>query len=486
MQFIYRVLWTIVVLALPASAQSETPTVGQDPSDAAAGSLSAYEGQYEYSNGSTLIMVRGPNNKLLYASINGARYPLKPAGKDTFLNAAGVEVVFVRGDKDEIAAYREMQSEVPEENPLYRMLDRNMRLSRAIWYPRPKGAPEQYTYRAPKEINDGLPVGSPSSDDPLLERLESMTSDIYANAFPGVESVLLFKQGVLVFEEYFYAFERDTQHQQRSATKSLVALLLGAALDAGKISSLDAEVLPFFEEYMDLEHVDDNKLALTLRDLLSMQSGFDCDDWDQASPGNESKMVQTNDWARFMLNLPVSDPPGSRGSYCSGNVILIGKIIEKAVGMPLKQFADEALFGPLGIHDYQWDFRPDLSNTNNFVQAWLRPRDMLKIGILLADEGKWNGQQILSANWIEQLTSKQSEIGGTPYGYFFWRRYLVHEGQRVEIHQMSGNGGQKVILLDEHTILVLTGGNYNQQSHTSELLLNYILPGLKSRKSEDD
>jgi len=449
-------------------------------------SLSEYEGQYEYENGTTLIMVRGPNDRILYASINDARYPLTPVRKDVFLNAADVEVVFIRGDNDEIVGYREVQSTKPGNNPLYRILDRRKRLPQSIWHPRPEGAPQQYTYHEPEEMNDGIPVGSPGAADPLLAQLSTMTSEIYAGTFPSVESILLYRDGVLVFEEYFYGFDRDTPHQQRSATKTLMALLLGAALDSGQISSIEQKALPFFDQYADLQHVENDKRALSIHDLLSMQSGFDCNDWDQSSPGNESKMVQTNDWARFMLDLPMSDTPGTKGSYCSGNVILIGKIIEKAVGMPLKEYADKVLFNPLGITRYQWDFRPDLSNTSNYVQAWLRPRDMMKIGILLADEGLWNRQQVISAGWISQLTSKQSRIGDTPYGYFFWLRYLFNNGQRVEIPQMSGNGGQKVILLDKYNaVLVLTGGGYNQPSHSNDLLAKYILAGLAPRPPHD-
>ncbi len=464
-----RLRVAILPLALSACSPPDNPTAGLVSSAHIEPALSGYEGQYEYENNSTLIIVRGPNDQLLYASINGARYPLSPVRKDVFLNAGGVEVVFVRGDNGEIIGYRENRSPDPESNPLFRMLDRSIRLPSSIWHARPEGAPQQYAYRAPDDTDDGIAVESSGTDDPLIERLSSMTTEIYADSYPGVESVLLYREGKLVFEEYFYGFNRDTLHQQRSATKTLMALLLGAALDSGLISSTDLKVLPFFDEYTDLQHVDDNKRAMTIHDLLSMQSGLDCDDW-----------------ARLMLDLPMIDAPGGKGSYCSGNVILIGKIIEKVVGIPLKEYADSVLFEPLGVNHYQWDFRPDLSNVENYAQAWLRPRDMMKIGILLADEGMWEGQQVVSAEWIARLTSKQSEISNTPYGYFFWRRYLIRSGQRVEIPQISGNGGQKVILLGKHnTILVLTGGGYNQQSHTNDLLLKFVLSGFSPNSTHN-
>lgn len=437
--------------------------------------LSDYEGSYEYEHGSSLIMVQGPKHKLLFASINGARYPLRPARKDVFLNAGDVEVIFVRDDNDQIIGYRENKAIILEDNPFFKLLDRSKRLPASIWHAKPANMPDTYVYRAPDNLGDGITVASLTVNDPLLDSLTAMTTQVYSEAFPGLESVLVYKNGALVFEEYFYNFNRDALHQQRSATKTLMALLAGAAIDSGVIPSIDEKIMPYFDQYINLANDDERKRAITIRNLLSMQSGFDCNDWAD-SAGNESNMVQTNDWARFILDLPMAATPGTTGSYCSGNVVLVGKIIERATGKPLKAFADDVLFNPLGIKDYEWDFRADLSNANNFIQAWLRPRDMLKIGMLISDDGVWDGKRIISKDWISELTAQQSRIGNTSYGYFFWRRYLIKDGKRYEIPQSSGNGGQKTILLKKYeAIVVFTGGGYNQQSHSNDLLSKYIL-----------
>jgi CubicO group peptidase (beta-lactamase class C family) len=193
-------------------------------------------------------------------------------------------------------------------------------------------------------------------------------------------------------------------------------------------------------------------------------------------------MVRTDDWARFILDLPMQRAPGVEGSYCSGNVVLAGRIVEKATGRPLRTFADEALFAPLGIERYEWDFRPDRSNTENFVQAWLRPRDMLKIGVMIRDGGQWRGRQIIGRGYIEALTSPQSQIEGTPYGYFYWRRYLNLPSGRIETPQASGNGGQKIIVLSEYdTVVVMTGGAYNADSEVNEALARYVVPALQAQ-----
>ncbi len=446
--------------------------------------LSEYEGLYEYENETTLIFVAGPKREALYASINDARYPLRPSKKDIFLNSGDVEVQFVRDAEGSITGYRENKAKEDANNPVFALLDANQKLPPSIWVAKPVAAPFPYFYVPPNDLQDGLPVQALHGNDLLIPHLTEMTNALYEETYPYTQSVLVFHDGALVYEEYFYEFDQSKQHQLRSATKTLMALLAGIAIDQGLIPTIDDPVLPFFHEYTNLENLDARKTSITIRDLLTMQSGLECNDWDETSVGNESKMIYSDDWARFILDLPMANEPGTVGSYCSGNVAIIGRIIEKATGKPLKEFADEFLFEPLGIHDYQWDFRPDRSNVDNFTQAWLRPRDMMKIGVLIFDGGEWNDQRIVSSAWIEELTNAQSKIGDTPYGYFFWGRYIFPDGKnRIEIPQMSGNGGQKVIVLKEqNAVIVLTGGNYNKSSHTNELLANHILKGLPTVK----
>ena len=442
--------------------------------------LSEYEGLYEYENESELIMVAGPKRINLYAVINEARYPLRPSGKDIFINNADIEIEFIRDAKNQIIGYRENKNGIPEANPIYSLLNPNVQSSSSIWVAKPLSSPENYTYKAPKKLNDGIPIRDLGVNSPLSQKLSKLTNDIYNGLYPNTHSILLFKNGALVFEEYFYEFSQDKTHQQRSATKTLMSILTGIAIDRKFISTINEPILPYFKEYQGLKNVDEWKANITIKDLLTMQSGLDCNDWDPESPGNESNMVFSNDWARFMLDLRMKTKPGSSGSYCSGNVILMGRIIEKSSGRSLQEFANKFLFSPLGIKHYSWDFRPDLSNTNNFVQAWLRPRDMMKIGMLLNEYGKYQQTQIVSRSWISSLIAAQSKIAKTEYGYFYWRREFYPDGVKaVQIPQMSGNGGQKVILLKEqNSIVVLTGGNYNKSSHTNEILAYYILKGL--------
>jgi CubicO group peptidase (beta-lactamase class C family) len=445
---------------------------------ASAQTQSGIEGRYEYEGGATLLIAEHPDDGGVFAVINNARYRLVPDGPDVFRNSSDVEVHFVRAANGEVIGYRVREDPILDRNPLRRMLDSNARVPVASWRARPPAADVDYSYRPPEDLRDGIAVGAVQGEI-LIDGLTALTQALYDEELENIDSVLVYRDGALLFEEYFYEYDAATLHQQRSATKTLVALLVGVALERGFIPSLDTPILPYFAHYADLANIEDRKRAITIRHLLTMQSGFDCDDWNSDSPGNESVMAQTDDWARFILDLTMAHAPGERGSYCSGNVILAGRIVEQATGRPLRDFADEVLFAPLGITHYEWDFRPGRSNTENFVQAWLRPRDMLKIGIMMLDGGQWRGRQIISPAYIEDMTRAHSEIDGTPYGYFYWRRYINLPSGRFETPQATGNGGQKIIVLEnESAVIVMTGGAYNQDSNSNETLARYVIPGL--------
>ncbi|MCV2883763.1 beta-lactamase family protein [Aestuariibacter sp. AA17] len=440
--------------------------------------LSDFEGLYEYTDSSTLTIVAGPNNVNLYAIINGARYPLTPHKPDIFINSADIQVAFIRDKSGHIYGYRELREKKHTENPIFKLIDSSHKLPPSIWIAKPSHSPSPYSYRPPSEQSDGISVRSLAPNLPLTRQLTSMTNAIYNGEFPYTHSVLLYLDGELVFEEYFYEFDDKKLHQLRSATKTLVAILTGIAVDKGLLN-LDTPILQFFPHYQPIKHYGVRKKKITIKDLLTMQSGLACNDRDEASPGNERYMYPTQDWVRFVLDLPMAAGPGNHGHYCSGNVVLLSHIIETVSGLPLNKFANQYLFTPLNINSFSWQFIANQSDIHNFGQAWLSSRDMLKIGVLLLQNGKWKGQSIVSEDWIKALKAPQSQIEQSRYGYLFWLRYLnLDNNERIGISQMSGNGGQKVIILDDYdAVIVFTGGNYNQQSHTNVLLKDFILNG---------
>jgi len=302
--------------------------------------------------------------------------------------------------------------------------------------------------------------------------------------YKDLHGILVHRAGRLVIEEYFYEYDRDRVHQMRSASKSVVSTLVGIAIDRGVLSG-DGELVLKRLPYEAYANADPRKGRLTLRDLLTMRSGLACNDWDGSSPGNESRVYQSQDWVKFVLDLPMVEPPGTHGQYCSGNVAVAGRMVERATGTTLPSFAQQQLFTPLGIDAarVRWNYTLSASNAATFAQLYLRPRDMLKLGVLFQQRGRWQGRQIVSREWVERSTARWSVVGDQDYGYFWWHQWadvaLPGGNRRVDMVVATGNGGQKIYLVPSlDLVVVMTGGNYNAQSPAMAIMAKELLPAV--------
>jgi CubicO group peptidase (beta-lactamase class C family) len=437
--------------------------------------LKEYEGLFEYINNSTLKIAASPKDTILYAIINESKYSLTPFDKDVFMTMSKDKVIFFRNSKNKVAGYY-------TGNDTLKIIDVNVKFPNKMWYPRiSKNKKENYLYQQPKQKNDGLITAK--IDNTVLDKtlLNEMVQKIIDGKYPNVHSVLIIKDGKLVFEEYFYEHDKEKLHELRSATKSFVSALTGIAIDKGYIKSKTEKVLAYFPEYL-IENNSDNKKKITIENLLTNQSGLDCDVSNPNAVGNETTMNNTDDWVKFTLNLPMSDSAGRKGMYCSGNPITLGRIIEKTTKQTLPEFAKNNLFNPLGIKNFIWNFKPDKSSVETFCQVYLTSRDMAKFGLLYLNKGNWNNQQIISKEWVEQSLKKHSVVQGVDYGYLWWNKYLEADGVKYYSFGAQGNGGQKIYIWQEQNMVtVVTGGNYNSQSPGDELIKKYILPAFNKK-----
>lgn len=437
------------------------------------GRLEAFEGLYEYEQGQVLHIAASPVEPMLVAIIDGAHYPLRPEGRDTFRTAGGDRVRFAEGPDG--MAYSYLNRDTTRR---FRRLSTDVHFPRRMWYPRLPEEAASSELVTPADRNDGIPTGrlADSSLDPA--RIEDMFGRLVAGRYPDVHAILVAQDDTLVLEEYFYEYDADTPHQMRSATKSIASILIGIAIDQGLIGSVGDPVLPYFaQEYPTLANMSAWKQQITIEDLLTHRSGLACDDRDPASPGNELRIYPTADWIRYVLELPSSTAPGSEAHYCSGGVHVLKRLIELVSDVPLEQFANAHLFGPLGMRHVPWTFEPNASHADTFGQVWLRPREMLQIGLLFHHEGRWQGRQVVPAAWVAASTASHTIVDDTEYGYLWWRPYLNVPGGRHDGLMATGNGGQKIYVWPElDMIVVMTGGNYNVGSPANELLIDYILP----------
>jgi CubicO group peptidase (beta-lactamase class C family) len=240
--------------------------------------------------------------------------------------------------------------------------------------------------------------------------------------------------------------------------------------------------------YSGYEHPDSRKARITLGDFLSMSSGLDCNDHSSTSPGREMVLDDKPDWVKATLDLPMINDPGTKAYYCSGGVAVVGRLIENAVHMRLPEFAQANLFAPLGIPRSSWAWNYNLTNADKeFSQIHLRPRDMLKFGILYSDGGRWHGRQIISEAWVRTSLAEHSHVDNVSYGYFWWRPWLNVETarapRRVDIIAAQGNGGQKIYLVPQYQLVaVFTGGAYNADwTPPNTIMVKIILSKLLSR-----
>ena len=439
--------------------------------------LADYVGTYADAPGRTLEIADGDG---LFAVVDEAKYPLRTSGVDQFTTITGQVVSFPRDASGNVTGYEQDGKFHPRVSTII------MAASAALARPRPKGkdSPADYRYRPPANLHDGIAVGDIARSDLGVATANTIVRAILAGTYKDVHSVLLYQRGKLVLEEYFYGYSAQRPHQLRSATKSVVSALAGIGIDRGAPSGVNERVLPQMR-YSSYDNPDPRKAAMTLGDFLAMSSGLDCNDHSSTSPGRETVIDEKPDWVKSTLDLPMINVPGTKAYYCSGGVSVVGRLIENAVHMRLPEFARENLFGPLGIAQTDWKWNYDLTNSDKeYSQIYLRPRDMLKLGILFADGGHWHGRQIISESWVHASLAEHSHVDNVSYGYFWWRPWLNVEtpagSQHVDLIAAQGNGGQKIYLVPQYDLVaVFTGGDYNAESTPpNTIMAKVILPTL--------
>ena len=408
----------------------------------------------------------------LVAVIDDATYPLKITGRDEVTNNGGEKIPFERGADGKVRGY-------VDEGQFHQKLSSKVSadtVSEIRAPPRPAG--QTYRYKPPIDRHDGIAVGNIARTPLGVATARQIVTKIVNGTYPGVHSVLLYQSGRLVMEEYFYDYDANRQQQLRSATKSVVGALAGIAIDHGALA-LDTKALDVLK-LARIANPDPRKAEITVRDFLTMRSGLACNDHSNDSPGRETVLDDRPDWIQAMFDLPQISDPGKAGFYCSGGVAVVGRLVERSTNTYLPDYASRYLFKPLGVRSTDWTWNYDLTAKNrDFAQIHLRPRDMLKLGILYADGGIWHGRRVISKAWVEASLRAQSTVDNTDYGYFWWRPWLNVNGAHVYLNAAQGNGGQKIYVLPAyHLVAVFTGGLYNSSSPMNAIMANDILPRL--------
>jgi len=325
--------------------------------------------------------------------------------------------------------------------------------------------------------------------------LDNLAEKINNNEFKQMTSVVVSQNNKIIYEQYFNEGSTNYQHDMRSASKSLTSLALGFAIQDGFLAKLDQPIINFFKDKLPLKNNDPRKLKITIQDLLTMSTILECDDWTDASRGNEEKMYLIEDWSGFILDLPVRGIPpwkktpenskyGRAFSYCTGGVQVLTELVERLTKRKMSDYLQEKLFNPLSIAKPEFTYTP-LGYTNGGGGAKLTSRDWIKIGNLMLNKGVVNKKSIIDENWINESLVRRvviDEDRDIEYGYLWWINNFNVNGKTITAYAAAGNGGNYLFMVPEfNASAIITSRAYNtsymhQQSH--KIFTDFVLPEL--------
>ncbi len=315
----------------------------------------------------------------------------------------------------------------------------------------------------PQEIGDGTVLSHPSA-----EKMDSSSLvDIYKNAFSNdnlwsMRSLLVYRNGKLVSEAYFKDEDDITaRHLIWSCTKQVMGILTGIAVEKGLIKSIDDPISKYFTSELE-GHPD--KANITIRNLITMQSGIDYNN--DGVGGETDKLLRQipENSVDFVLSRPMKAEPGTQFHYNDGDPNLLSALIQKVAGKPTDEWADEVFFSKIGVENLNWVRYKDGISLGGFgIET--TPRELAKIALCVGGNGKWDDQQLIPDEWIEDMTNPQVDIDGDyNFGYYWWLHTME------DIHFMWGHGGQFAFVVPAKKLVVVmtsipnTQGDYQIQA----------------------
>jgi len=366
----------------------------------------------------------------------------------------------------------------------------------------------QYPYSVPSDTNDGLEVGSIKDVGIDEDMLRKAVGRIDNGKYGEIHSMLIYKNDRLVFEDYYEGhlyqwdapghkadhvkWERDMQHCIHSDTKSITSLCIGIAIDKGFIESVHQSIFDYLPDYQYLNT--NNKKYITIEHLLTMTSGLRWEEWGVSLGSIENDQIGIWFWEDGPMNYVLSREfvaePGKRFNYSGGDIQILVEILENATRMSLGEFSEEYLFEPLGISSFDWWLKfPTTGQIQGAGGLKLTPRDMVKIGAMMLNKGKWDGKQIISEEWVSKCSTPYpgntgikvpgEDLGKLGYGYTWWIKDFTYKNNHIKMFFALGWGGQKIIVLPGlDMVITFNGANYDSKVHQFEIIERFILPAV--------
>jgi CubicO group peptidase (beta-lactamase class C family)/pimeloyl-ACP methyl ester carboxylesterase len=358
------------------------------------------------------------------------------------------------------------------------------------------------SYKKPVQLNDGIQTATLTEVGIEKNIIHAMTDSITNVNYPNIHSVLILRNNKLVYEQYwqgndvvrgvgfvgFVDHHRDSLHDIRSITKSVVSAAVLIAVDQGKIKSVNQRIFDYFPDYSNYDT--GLKRQITIKHLLNMTAGLQWNEETFDTTHSEIRMNRSVDANDYVLRQSAVDTPGKNFLYNGGLTQLLAAIVERGTGIPIDKFTEQYLFKPLGIKKYTWVKVKD-GSPSAAGGLRMRSRDLAKLGLLFLNEGKWGSKQLIPHYLLnEALQMHTKSVGNNGYGYQFWIWNDTVLTQPITTVQAQGNGGQR-IAINKHfnLITVITAGNYDTLIHkkgSDYLYLNFVYPAvIKGTKTHE-
>ena len=319
----------------------------------------------------------------------------------------------------------------------------------------------------------GWQSSTPEEQGMRSQMLAEMMEHIKKNNF-NIDSISIDRNGYIILDAYLGPFSKEQKHIIHSCTKSIMSALIGIAIDKGYIKNVDQPIMDFFPD-KEFANMDDLKKSITLENLLMMASGLECRDSYLYRWVGLFEMRSSPDWAQYVLDLPMAEPPGEKFEYCNGVSYLLSVIIQNTTKMKTLDFARKHLFEPLGITDVGWATNPQGIDVG-YGEMWLKPHDMAKIGWLYLNKGRWGNKQIVPSAWVE--VSTRGHINATLFDHYGYQWWVDSAG----FYMAVGYKGQFIFVVPEMDIVVVFTSDLQRHDFyvPRRLLEEYILPAAVS------
>jgi CubicO group peptidase (beta-lactamase class C family) len=274
----------------------------------------------------------------------------------------------------------------------------------------------------------------------------------------GTTAFLVIHDDKVLYERYFYGYDRTSLQTSFSMAKSFASALVGIAIDEGHIESVEEPITNYLPELLEK---DKRFESITIRHLLTMSSGIKYEeggDLPWSEEADDTKTYYSTDLRELALeNCQIEGKPGEYFEYNNYNPLLVGMILERATGMPVARYTEEKLWKPMGMEaDGSWSLdstQDGFEKMESGVNA--RPRDFARFGMLFAKEGRWEDKQLISRGWIEQSTHADTSTDPSQeYQYFWW----VNTPGGKNHFSARGNYGQYIYVAPEKDLVIVRLG----------------------------